>query len=207
MYTRATARPEDPDAFARDLIREHPFGVIVVTTPGRALHASHIPFLRTSAADERPIRLAGHLARANELWKHLADAPEVLCVFSGPHTFISSSWYQRDDVATWNYAAVHVHATARLMSPDEIRAHVLAVTHRFEGDEAAGGKAVSAESLDKLVPAIVGFELTARRVECALKMSQSKADDEYARVLQGLDARNTPADAEVARMMRRLRNT
>lgn len=205
MYTRPTSRPDNPDAFARQLIREHPFAVITVAAPDRALHASHIPFLLTSEHDQ-PITLAGHLARANELWRHLADAPEILCIFPGPHAFISSSWYQRDDVATWNYAAVHVHARARLMQPDELRAHVLAVTHHFEGTPDNGGKAVSVDSLDKLTPAIVGFELTAHRVECALKMSQSKADDEFSRVLHGLDARNTPADAEVARIMRSLRN-
>lgn len=206
MYARPTSRPDNPHAFARALIHEHPFGVIVVASPERGLHASHIPFLLTSAPDEQPIRVAGHLARANDLTRHIQAAPEILAIFSGPHTFISSSWYQRDDVATWNYAAVHIHARARVMPPDELRAHVLAVTHRFEGAPEAGGKAVSPESLDKLVPAIVGFELTAHRVECALKMSQNKPDDEYARVLAGLDKRNTPADADVARIMRTLRN-
>ncbi|MCA9282512.1 MAG: FMN-binding negative transcriptional regulator [Phycisphaeraceae bacterium] len=201
MYTRPTNRPGNHDTFARRVMLEYPFGVIVVSSGERLLHASHIPLLVVSA-DGEPVRLAGHLARANELWKHLADAPEVLCVFSGPHAFISSSWYERDDVATWNYAAVHVHGTARLMGAAELRAHVLAVTERFEGRD---GKPVSAESLDKLTPAIVGFEITADRVECAQKMSQSKADDEFARVLAGLDRRGEADDVAVARMMREIR--
>lgn len=204
MYRKASSRPEDPDAFARGLIREHPFGVIVAGTPPEGdgtLMGSHIPFLLVSGEGE-PIRLAGHLARANELWRRLEGAHEVLAIFSGPHAYISSSWYERDDVATWNYAAVHVHATARLMDADEARAHVVAVTKRFEGER---GLMVSEASLDKHTPAIVAFELTAHRVDCALKMSQSKADDEYARVLGGLDGRGCPADTEVARVMRGLR--
>lgn len=202
MYRKASARPENPDRFARDTIRAHPFGVLVAQSPAGLLHASHIPFLLISPDDEPTLRLAGHLARVNELWQHLEAASDILCVFSGPHTYISSSWYERDDVATWNFAAVHVHATARLMSLAEVRAHVVDVTTRFEGPR---GKMVSEDSLDKYTPAIVGFELTATRVETALKMSQNKPDDEYARVLAGLDARAEPADAEVARVMRSLR--
>lgn len=204
MYRRPVYRPENPDAFAREMIHAHPFGVVTVAGDDGGLHASHIPFLLTSG-EGSSIALAGHVARANVVWRHLAGAHDVLCVFSGPHAFISSSWYERDDVATWNYAAVHVHGLARLMGPDELRAHVLEVTRRFEGDAHEGGKPVSSASLEKLVPAIVGFEVVAARVECVLKMSQTKADDEYARVLAGLDERAAPGDEDVARMMRAIR--
>src|SRR5471032_1686049 len=34
-----------------------------------------------------------HMSRANEQWSHIEASPEVLCIFHGPHSYISPSWY------------------------------------------------------------------------------------------------------------------
>jgi transcriptional regulator len=39
---------------------------------------------------------------------------EVLA-FSGPHSYISSSWYDHENVPTWNYIAVHVYGKIKLL--------------------------------------------------------------------------------------------
>jgi transcriptional regulator len=53
-------------------------------------------------------------------WKDL-EASEVLVIFNGPHTYISSSWYDHENVPTWNYIAVHVYGTVKLIEGESLR--------------------------------------------------------------------------------------
>ena len=58
------------------LIATHPLGALVTMTAG-GLDANHIPFL----IDTEPApfgTLHGHVARANPLWRHAADAEALV---------------------------------------------------------------------------------------------------------------------------------
>ena len=35
-------------------------------------------------------------------------------MFQGPHSYISSSWYENEEVPTWNYQAVHIYGKASI---------------------------------------------------------------------------------------------
>jgi len=63
----------------------------LITNGGGEIVASHLPVL----FDEDANILRSHMARANEQWKHFASAGEVLCIFHGPHAYISPSWYEQ----------------------------------------------------------------------------------------------------------------
>jgi len=41
-------------------------------------------------------------------------------MFQGPHAYISSSWYESENVPTWNYQSVHVYGTVSIMSEKEL---------------------------------------------------------------------------------------
>src|SRR5688500_1428466 len=59
--------------------------------------------------------LVGHLARINSQWHSLEGRP-VLAVFTGPHAYISPTWYaEPNTVPTWNYTAVHAYGICRLV--------------------------------------------------------------------------------------------
>ena len=97
-------------------IERHDFALIV--SHGRhGLVASHIPFLVEHRGPD--LHLLGHLARPNPQLADLADLPaggEVMTVFSGPHAYISPSWYASGPaVPTWNYANVHAYGTVRVI--------------------------------------------------------------------------------------------
>src|SRR5687767_4420480 len=95
-----------------DLIRAHSFGLLV-SRQGETMEASHLPFLLD---DGRGLHgtLVGHMARANPQWQALQEGAEALVIFSGPHAYISPSWYEiHPSVPTWNYATVHAYGTPR----------------------------------------------------------------------------------------------
>ena len=67
------------------------------------------------------------MARANPQWRELAGQT-VLAVFSGPHAYISPTWYEAPNVVpTWNYVAVHAYGRAELV---EDRAALLEIVRR-----------------------------------------------------------------------------
>src|SRR4051794_11991074 len=93
-------------------MRRHSFAVL--TSHGESgLFASHLPLLLDTDADAHAGprgQLLGHMARANPQWRGVRG--EVMVVFSGPHAYVSPSWYEEaGTVPTWNYVAVHAYGT------------------------------------------------------------------------------------------------
>jgi len=92
---------------------------------------SHIPLL---VEDGQPLRLRGHLSRANTHWQQWFTQEQLLAIFQGPHCYVSPANYpQGEGVPTWNYTAVHMHGRARLiMDTDELRELVHALSDKYE---------------------------------------------------------------------------
>src|SRR6187455_2668099 len=106
MYTPAAFAENDLTKL-HDAIERYSFGMLITQENGAPV-GTHIPFLLDRNGGPNGC-LIGHMARANEQWKH-ADGSTVLAVFSGPHTYISPTWYEAaNTVPTWNYVAVHAY--------------------------------------------------------------------------------------------------
>ena len=117
MYIPASfreARSEELHA----LMRAHPLGTLV-THGADGLTASPLPFLFDAANGAQGV-LRAHMARANPHWKSLTGGTECLVIFAGPDGYVSPDWYPSKAathkvVPTWNYAAVHVRGTLRVV--------------------------------------------------------------------------------------------
>jgi transcriptional regulator len=112
MYVPESFREVRPEVL-QSLLRDHPFGCLI----GHAddgLTATHMPFLHVVEAGGQVLR--GHMARANPQWRSFRAGEAVLVVFTGPHGYVSPAWYRSEfAVPTWNYVAVHVTGTPRLV--------------------------------------------------------------------------------------------
>src|SRR5262245_55708329 len=104
MYIPTAFAETDPGTLF-GFIEAYSFGLLVSTHQGGPF-ASHLPLLLEREAGPHGT-LLGHMARANPQW-HDLDGQEVLAVFSGPHAYVSPTWYESEQVVpTWNYVAVH----------------------------------------------------------------------------------------------------
>src|ERR1700677_1757380 len=102
MYIPTAFAESDPTKL-HDFIEQHSFGLLVSQVDGQ-LFASHLPFLLERTTGSHGC-LVGHMARANPQWKQITGQ-NSLVVFSGPHAYISPTWYESEQVVpTWNYAA------------------------------------------------------------------------------------------------------
>src|SRR5262245_59160657 len=111
MYLPPSFREDSLQAI-HALVHDHSFGLLVSAGPS-GLDATRVPFLLDPTRGAKGT-LTAHMARANDHWRNLEAAGEVLAVFSGPHTYISPTWYtNQKSVPTWNYVEVHAYGRAR----------------------------------------------------------------------------------------------
>src|SRR5690625_4599160 len=107
MYIPKEYKETDTNTLIR-FIRENSFGVIV-SKGNQTLHGTHLPFL-INESNDGSIQLISHMSKANQQWREISD--EVMVIFSGPHHYVSPSWYKENGfVPTWYYQAVHVYGT------------------------------------------------------------------------------------------------
>ena len=95
MYTPKSFRNDNPEEL-KNFIRNNGFGILVSHVAGK-LWGTHIPMI----LNEDGNTLTGHVARGNIQWKYIESAPDVLVIFTGPHAYVSSSWYDHENVPTW----------------------------------------------------------------------------------------------------------
>ncbi|NUU03572.1 FMN-binding negative transcriptional regulator [Herbaspirillum robiniae] len=162
------------------MIVAHPFGVLV-SHGGGGLDANHLPFHLDPAAGALGT-LHAHVARANPLWRELADGDAVLAVFSAGDAYVSPSWYPSKheahrQVPTWNYMVAHAHGRVIIRDDERyLRGVVARLTRTHEATEATPWKMsdAPADFVDTLLKAIVGIEIEITRLEGKRKLSQNK---------------------------------
>jgi transcriptional regulator len=199
MYIPAAFAESDPAAL-RAFLRRHSFGLLV--SQGEAgLVASHLPLLLDD--DPGPSgRLVGHMARANRQWRDVSG--EVMAVFSGPHAYVSPTWYEEPGtVPTWNYVAVHAYGTFHVV---EDRAELLPILRRsvavYEGSRPAPWTFDESDpALQRMLGAIVGFRIELTRLEGKWKLSQNHSDARRLRVIRALADAPDDDSRSIARLM------
>ena len=158
-------------------------GFAVLVTGGETADQSpllsHIPFILAEGGGAAH----AHLVRSNPIAQRLrAGERKAVLAVSGPDAYVSPDWYagMPDQVPTWNYVAVHLRGTLRLRPVETLRAHLDALSARFE--EALHPKPpwrttkVAPERLAAMMRAIVPIELKIETVDGTWKLSQNKPD-------------------------------
>ncbi|HST30391.1 MAG TPA: FMN-binding negative transcriptional regulator [Chthoniobacterales bacterium] len=184
MYVPPLNRVEDREAI-NSFLHTHAFATLITNSDGKPV-ASHLPVL----FDENTNVLRSHMARANEQWKHFAANDEVLCIFHGPHAYISPSWYeQQHTVPTWNYAVVHVYGKPRLVEEAELKQIIFDTTAKFESIMPTPWKIpLSEQEISAMSKAIVGFKIEITRVEAKFKLGQNRSREDQEKMLHHLRA-------------------
>lgn len=199
MYSPAAFTVTD-HALIREIIRDYPFATVV--SGGPEPFATHLPIVCSAEAADQ-LRLFAHLAKANSHWRQLAEQPEVLVIFHGPHAYVSPQWYANQPaVPTWNYIAIHAYARARVFDdPGKLAPMVTALTDAFE---APGAPRPPADFRDRMLAGIVGLELSVYRLEAKFKLSQNRPAADIAGVVSALEQSSDSNDRATAHWMRRM---
>jgi transcriptional regulator len=198
MHVPAHFAVTDPAVLA-EFVRRNSFGLLVSIGDGEPF-ATHLPMLLDPVGPHG--RLRGHLARANPHGR-LLDGRRVLAVFSGPHAYVSPTWYRAErTVPTWNYVAVHAYGVCRLESGDEVLRTLADTVAEYErGMPTPWTIDVDGEFARKVAGGVVGFRVELDRVEGKWKLNQNHPAERRERVARELLRSADPAAREVGRLM------
>lgn len=182
------------------LVRTHGFATLVSAQHGE-IQVSHLPFL----LDANGRTLRAHMARANPQWRTFSPEREVLVIFQGPHHYVSPAWYaSHPSVPTWNYAVVHAQGRPTLVEGRERLAALVRelVMHHEAASSEPWKMNLPADYQDRMLSAIVGFEIAITRLEGKFKLSQNRPSADRPLVIEELERLGNDDALGVAALMR-----
>ncbi len=198
-----------PAAFAEnelsklhEFIEQNSFGLLV-SQVDQLPFATHLPFLLKRDAGATGA-LVGHMARANPQWR-MAEGQTALAIFSGPHAYISPTWYEADQVVpTWNYTAVHAYGRVRIIEDaqtlGEIVQALVGIYERSMPQPWSFDR--SSTFAQRMLTQIVGFQIEIERLEGKWKLNQNQPLERQERVVRALAERDGENEQAIAEMMR-----
>jgi transcriptional regulator len=183
-------------------LRNNSFGILVNLLDGQ-LWATHIPLELEENESEKKL-LYGHISKDNPQWKGFQSNADILAIFSGPHSYISSSWYEKENVPTWNYIAVHVYGKIKIIEGDDVIASLKRLTDKYEQNSKNPVRLEDlSEKTMRQVAGIVAFEIEIDRIEAVKKMSQNRNERDYSNIVSELEKTDDAASKEVVAIMKK----
>lgn len=199
MYVPRRYEEKDADTI-HAFLKENSFAILVSVKDGLPI-GTHIPLQLEKNAAGAAI-LMGHISRGNEQKYTLVDGAKVLAIFPGPHAYISPRWYTKMQVPTWNYIAVHVTGTVRIVEGEELRAALsrLIDTYEQQMPRPVTMGEIPEKELKNDLRGIIGFEISMDAVQAAYKLSQNRDEQSYHQVIEALDKGDETAKAVAEEM-------
>jgi len=184
----------------------NPFAFLTGSNLSGGQVATQIPILVEERGGE--LYLQGHIMRKTDHHKAFSDNPQVLIVFTGPHSYVSASWYSDPKIgSTWNYMSVHVSGKISFMTDAELVQFMRKLTLKFEGGNDQSPTFydnLPNDFLKKMMPAIVGFELKADAIENVFKLSQNRDENSYRSIISHLEQQGGNSASIASEMQKRI---
>ena len=179
MYNLPYFKEKDP-AVIRDFVKKNPFAFVCGCDSNHHPVATQVPMF----IDERDgkLFLSGHIMRNTDHHQAFEANPNVLAIFSGPHTFVSASWYEnKQQGGTWNYMSVHAKGVLTLLDEQALRDVLRRTTNHFENNPHSGAnfEDLPTDYVDKLIKAIVAFEIEVVELDNVFKLSQNRDEKSF----------------------------
>jgi transcriptional regulator len=206
MFVRPCWQPTSPQD-ALSIIEQHPWALLVSNGDDGPL-ATNLPLLIESPdKQEEPLVLVGHLARANEHARSLANSTTpFLAIFEGPWSYVTASWYPgRDMPSTYYYTAIHCYGTIEVQDEPALDASLEKLTQRMESNYPDGWRTneIPREAITRRFAAIVGFRMHVTRLEAKFKLGQDEPIRDALAVAGVLEQRDAHEDRQLAAMIRK----
>ena len=187
MYNLPYYKEKDSEEVLQ-FMKEYPFIFLTGVDADNKPVATQVPVF----IDEKDgkLFLTGHIMKHTDHHNAFLQNKEVLAVFTGPHTYISATWYSNPHQAsTWNYMSVHAKGTIRFGDGEELVAILKRLTLHYENQNPESSTIYDNLSLEYLTPllkAIVSFEVEIESMEHVFKLSQNRDEKSYDNIIEKL---------------------
>jgi transcriptional regulator len=195
MYNLPYYKEEDGQEVLR-FMREHPFVFLTGVDSDNKPVATQVPVF----IDERDgkLFLTGHIMRNTDHHKAFEQNKNVLAVFTGPHTYVSATWYTSAMGSTWNYMSVHAHGIIRYGDKEELVSVMRRLTLHYENGNTASSTIfdnLPADYTESMMKGIVPFEIEVTDLQHVFKLSQNRDEASYDNIIRQLKGKDSNAKA------------
>ena len=157
--------------------RKRSFGTLAINAKNGPL-LSHIPFLLSQ--DAKSVEL--HLVRSNPILKELETPQDAVISVLGGDAYLSPDWYKvEDQVPTWNYVAVHIRGSLRLLPHGEVHEVLERLSENMETrllpKTPWTSDKMDSQIYEKMLRQIMPLEMEVSEINGTWKLSQNKTDE------------------------------
>ena len=188
MYSLPYYKENDP-AIIKQFIEQHPFAFLAGCNSENNPIATQVPLLFEERKSK--IFLHGHMMRQTDHHKAFEKNPNVLCVFTSPHTYVSATWYtDPNQASTWNYISVHAKGKLNFLDGEGLVKVLKKTTLHFENNNS--GSSTIFDNLpndykERLMKAIIAFEIEVENIENVFKLSQNRDEQSFYNIIEKLE--------------------
>lgn len=197
---------ENDEKIILEFIHQHPFAFITGCDENNKPAATQVPVF----IEERngKLYLTGHIMKQTDHHKAFEKNPNVLCVFTGSHTYVSACWYSNPHQAsTWNYMSVHVKGKLKFLDEQELIAILKKTTLHFENENPDAPTVfhnLPEEYRNRLMKAIIAFEVEVAEINNVFKLSQNRDKESYHHIIEKLETQNADGKIIADEMKKRI---
>lgn len=201
MYIPELYKTENQEEI-QNFLHQNGFAILVNQTNGK-LWATHIPLVLETNEKGKQI-LVGHISKLNPQGESFKTNDDVLAIFSGAHTYISSSWYDHENVPTWNYLAVHVYGKVTILNHEETVNSLKKLVDKYEviSENPVRVEGFSEKTMRE-ARGIIGFTIEITSIEAVKKLSQNRDAKNYQNIIQELEKTKDNQAIAVAEEMKK----
>jgi len=188
MYNYPHYKEQDREKVI-EFMRDHPFVTLIGCDNKGRIEATQIPVLIEEKEDKLFIR--GHIAKKSNHHQAFEENLNVLALFTGAHTYVSGSWYAGNpqQASTWNYISVHARGQIKFLDENSLIGLLKKLSLHFEKDDLQSStiyQNLPVEYKEKLIKAIVAFEIEVTELDNVYKLSQNRDEKSYDNIVQQL---------------------
>lgn len=182
-------------------IEENSFAILVNQSNGK-INATHIPLFIEESTNNKLV-LSGHISKLNPQSENFAENGNVLAIFSGAHSYISSSWYDHEEVPTWNYIAVHVEGKIEILNQELTLLHLENLVNKYEknSENPISTKTLSEKTM-RQANGIVAFTIIVEKIDAVKKLSQNKNEVTKKSIISHLEKSDDEGAKRIANEMK-----
>jgi transcriptional regulator len=189
----------------KEFIDQHPFAFLTGCDLKNKPVATQVPVF-IEEHDGRKI-LRGHIMKDTDHHIAFLHNQNVLVVFTGNHTYVSATWYSNPHQAsTWNYMSVHAKGIIRFLDDTALEDVLRMTSLHFENQNQRSTTIfdnLPSEYTQKLMKAIVAFEIEVTELDTVFKLSQDRDAESYDNIKERLKKQGGNAQVIAAEMEKR----
>ena len=191
-----------------EFVGKYPFAFLTGCDSENKPVATQVPVFIEEKNGKKILR--GHLMKNTDHHKVFLHNQNVLVVFTGHHTYVSGTWYSNPHTpSTWNYMSVHAKGTIRFTDDAELIDVLRKTTLYFENENKQSQTIydnLPPELTQRLVKAIVAFEIEVKEMNTVFKLSQDRDIKSYKNIIEKLKTQNEDGRVVASEMQKRIKD-